>query len=67
MRAVSLMEGQESERKCLVQDLHDGIGQMLTGLRLHSQEAIHNAVKYSKASLIIIQITDNKRCKIINS
>ncbi|MBC7409317.1 MAG: type IV pili methyl-accepting chemotaxis transducer N-terminal domain-containing protein [Arcicella sp.] len=149
VRAASLMEGQESERKRLAQDLHDGIGQMLTGLRLHSekvksfsfinakqeksfdelqnliqetieatrtvsfnlapsvlsdfgvvpairilteqvakisdlkfdfqalnvrrlpegievclyritQEAIHNAVKYSKASLIIIQITDNK-------
>ena len=25
-----------------------------------TQEAIHNAVKYSKASLIIVQITDNK-------
>lgn len=149
VRAASLMEGQESERKRLAQDLHDGIGQMLTGLRLHSekvksfsfinvkqeksfdelqnliqetieatrtvsfnlapsvlsdfgvvpairilteqvakmsdfkfnfqafnvprlpegievclyritQEAIHNAVKYSKASLMIIQITDNK-------
>lgn len=149
VRAASLMEGQESERKRLAQDLHDGIGQMLTGLRLHSekvksfsftnvkqeksfdelqnliqetieatrtvsfnlapsvlsdfgvvpairilteqvakmsdfkfdfqalniprlhegievclyritQEAIHNAVKYSKASLLIIQITDNK-------
>ena len=148
VRAASLMEGQESERKRLAQDLHDGIGQMLTGLRLHSekvksfsftnvkqeksfdelqnliqetieatrtvsfnlapsvlsdfgvvpairilteqvarmsdfkfdfqalnvprlpegievclyritQEAIHNAVKYSKASLILIQITDN--------
>jgi signal transduction histidine kinase len=154
VRAASLMEGQESERKRLAQDLHDGIGQMLTGLRLHSekvksfsftndkqeksfielqkliqetiettrtvsfnlapsvlsdfgvipairilteqvskmseikidfkdvkmarlsegieiglyritQEAIHNAVKYSKADLINIQITDNKEFVIL--
>ena len=38
VRAASLMEGQESERKRLAQDLHDGIGQMLTGLRLHSEK-----------------------------
>ncbi len=150
IRAASLMEGQEGERKRLAADLHDGIGQMLTGLRLHSekvksfsftnlkqeksfdelqnliqetieatrtvsfnlapsvlsdfgvvpairilteqvakmtdfkfdfqalniprlpegievclyritQEAIHNAVKYSKAALIKIQITDNEK------
>jgi signal transduction histidine kinase len=33
IRAASLMEGQEGERKRLAADLHDGIGQMLTGLR----------------------------------
>jgi signal transduction histidine kinase len=38
IRAASLMEGQESERKRLALDLHDGIGQMLTGLRLHSEK-----------------------------
>ena len=38
VRAASLMEGQESERKRLALDLHDGIGQMLTGLRLHSEK-----------------------------
>jgi signal transduction histidine kinase len=38
IRAASLMEGQESERKRLAADLHDGIGQMLTGLRLHSEK-----------------------------
>ena len=37
-RAVSLIEGQEGERKRLAADLHDGIGQMLTGLRLHSEK-----------------------------
>jgi signal transduction histidine kinase len=38
IRAASLMEGQEGERKRLAADLHDGIGQMLTGLRLHSEK-----------------------------
>jgi signal transduction histidine kinase len=38
VRAASLMEGQEKERKRLSLDLHDGIGQMLTGLRLHSEK-----------------------------
>ena len=34
VRSASLMEGQELERKRLARELHDGIGQMLTGLRL---------------------------------
>ncbi|WP_044174845.1 ATP-binding protein [Flectobacillus major] len=34
VRSASLMEGQEVERKRLACELHDGIGQMLTGLRL---------------------------------
>ena len=38
VRAASLMEGQENERKRIALDLHDGIGQMLTGLRLHSEK-----------------------------
>lgn len=38
VRAASLMEGQEGERKRLAADIHDGIGQMLTGLRLHSEK-----------------------------
>ncbi|MCU0469533.1 MAG: type IV pili methyl-accepting chemotaxis transducer N-terminal domain-containing protein [Arcicella sp.] len=38
IKAASLMEGQENERRRLAADLHDGIGQMLTGLRLHSEK-----------------------------
>lgn len=38
VRSASLMEGQEMERKRLARELHDGIGQMLTGLRLHSEK-----------------------------
>ncbi|SDM06694.1 ATP-binding protein [Siphonobacter aquaeclarae] len=38
VRASSLLEGQEEERKRLARELHDGIGQMLTGIRLHIEQ-----------------------------
>jgi signal transduction histidine kinase len=37
IRAAALLEGQENERRRFAHDLHDGIGQMLTGLKLHAQ------------------------------
>jgi signal transduction histidine kinase len=37
IRSAALIEGQESERKRLALELHDGIGQMLTGLRLQTE------------------------------
>ena len=37
MRAVQILEGQEGERKRIARDIHDGIGQMLTGLRFTLQ------------------------------
>lgn len=37
IRSASLIEGQEAERKRLALELHDGIGQMLTGLRLQTE------------------------------
>ncbi len=36
-KASALMEGQENERKRIVRDLHDGVGQLLTGIRLRVQ------------------------------
>jgi signal transduction histidine kinase len=33
-RAAALLEGQENERKRIIQELHDGVGQLLTAIRL---------------------------------
>jgi signal transduction histidine kinase len=37
-RTAALIEGQEEERKRFALELHDGIGQMLTGLKLHAEK-----------------------------
>ncbi len=36
-KASALLEGQEDERKRIARDLHDGVGQLLTGIRLRVQ------------------------------
>ena len=33
-RAAALLEGQESERRRIIKELHDGVGQMLTAIRM---------------------------------
>ena len=38
VRTSALIEGQEEERKRFALELHDGIGQMLTGLKLHAEK-----------------------------
>ncbi|OIN60737.1 ATP-binding protein [Arsenicibacter rosenii] len=48
VRSAALLEGQEEERRRFARELHDGIGQMLTGLKLHAE------------SLKRVQIDDDK-------
>lgn len=38
VRSAALLEGQEEERKRFARELHDGIGQMLTGVKLHAEK-----------------------------
>lgn len=38
VRSAALLEGQENERKRFARELHDGIGQMLTGVKLHAEK-----------------------------
>ncbi|MVM29814.1 histidine kinase [Spirosoma sp. HMF4905] len=38
IRSAALLEGQEEERRRFARELHDGIGQMLTGLKLHAEK-----------------------------
>ena len=33
-RAAALLEGQENERRRIIKELHDGVGQMLTAIRM---------------------------------
>lgn len=38
VRSAALLEGQEEERRRFARELHDGIGQMLTGIKLHAEK-----------------------------
>ena len=61
-KASALMEGQENERKRIVQDLHDGVGQLLTGIRLRVQMMEHDEkVRDEIMSLINETIVEVKR------
>jgi two-component system, NarL family, sensor histidine kinase DegS len=42
LRAASLIEGQEEERKRLSRELHDGLGQMLTALKFGIENIEHH-------------------------
>ncbi|TAG53974.1 MAG: hypothetical protein EAZ27_09830 [Cytophagales bacterium] len=48
VRSASLIEGQEDERKRIAFELHDGLGQMLTGLKLTSERIPENELGSEK-------------------
>jgi signal transduction histidine kinase len=48
VRNASLIKGQEDERKRISTDLHDGIGQMLTGLKLIAEKLNDNVFHAEK-------------------
>ncbi|MDQ1087867.1 sensor histidine kinase [Siphonobacter sp. SORGH_AS_1065] len=54
IRTAALLEGQEEERKRLAQELHDGVGQLLTGIRLQI-ELLQNA-SYTDKEKISYQV-----------
>jgi len=61
-KASALMEGQENERKRIVRDLHDGVGQLLTGIRLRVQMMEHDdKMRDEIMSLINETIVEVKR------
>ncbi len=63
IRSSSLIEGQELERKRLALELHDGIGQMLTGLRLQTEHLKSNTTQNEKT----IKSVDNLQSLIVET
>lgn len=50
-RSVLILEGQEEERKRISQEIHDGIGQMLTALKLNLEGITPSSSKHMKKRL----------------
>ncbi|MBC3783755.1 sensor histidine kinase [Spirosoma utsteinense] len=68
IRMSSVVQGQEEERKRLSRDLHDGIGQMLTGLKLlaenirsTSQLSEKDQVTFSNLKSLLIRTIQETR------
>ena len=58
VRSAALLEGQEEERKRFARELHDGIGQMLTGLKLHAEKLKSTAVLDEKQRTRFAELCD---------
>lgn len=59
--ANAIIEGQDSERKRLAMDLHDGLGAGLGTLRLTIDSELKNAVKYNELISLIDDIRQSVR------
>jgi two-component system, NarL family, sensor kinase len=46
----ALLEGEEVERKRLARDLHDGLGSMLSGLKLHISKLTNNSTELKEVN-----------------
>ena len=51
-RSVLILEGQEEERKRIAQEIHDGIGQMLTALKLNLEGLTSSSSEHMKKKLV---------------
>ncbi len=61
-KAAALLEGQENERKRIIQELHDGVGQLLTAIRLRVEiTPLDQAQKKDLLDLINDTIAEVKR------
>ncbi|GAB4015593.1 ATP-binding protein [Spirosoma koreense] len=58
IRSAGLLEGQEEERRRFARELHDGIGQMLTGLKLHAEKLKSTAVLDEKQRVRFGELCD---------
>ncbi|GAB3733695.1 ATP-binding protein [Spirosoma lituiforme] len=58
VRSAALLEGQEEERRRFARELHDGIGQMLTGLKLHAEKLKSMAFADEKQRLRFAELCD---------
>lgn len=58
VRSAALLEGQEDERRRFARELHDGIGQMLTGLKLHAEKLKSGSFADEKQRLRLAELCD---------
>ncbi|GAB3640325.1 hypothetical protein GCM10027423_09610 [Spirosoma arcticum] len=58
VRSAALLEGQEEERRRFARELHDGIGQMLTGLKLHAEKLKSGSFADEKQRLRFAELCD---------
>lgn len=56
IKTVSIIQGQEEERKRIAQELHDGIGQILTGLKFSIESIKGNAEEKEQERLKEIRV-----------